>query len=165
MLKADIETKLNQAIFHFNKMKASKEDIPALESFFAAYLAALKSAVYYIQTWMISAGKINTKSGFWPRLKSWEQTHLSTDQRERWACIVALRNKDIHVTPIVPNVEEVGYFPQGYFPKGYFPKSYWPHFDKFTVAHPVTNQVYDVIDVCQTGIDIVGKLAKEYLKI
>ena len=77
MSKADIETKLTQATFHFEKMKASKGNTLALESHFAAYLAALKSAVYYIQTWMIKNGKIGAKRDFWSRLRQWEQAHLS----------------------------------------------------------------------------------------
>jgi hypothetical protein len=165
MVQADIKAKLAQATFHLKAMGTSKDDALALESHFAAYLAVLKSAVYYIQTWMIQTGKISRKGDFWPRLSRWEGSHLSADQQAKWLCILLVRNEDIHAQPIAPATEQRGYFPQGYFPNNYFPKGYWPDFKTLTVTHPTTNAVYELFDLCQTGIDIVTQLVSEYTRL
>lgn len=160
MPKANLEAKLEQAIFHFQKMKASKEDKLAFDSSFAAYLAALKAVVYYIENWMVDNGKVN-KIKFFERLKLWEDK-LPDDQREKWLCISELRNKDNHVEPIIPEPKEAGYFPTGYFPKNYFPRGWWPIFKNFTITDPKSNKTYDIFDACQSGIDVVRKLIEEY---
>lgn len=165
MVQANIETKLVQATFHFKAMGASKDDALALESHFAAYLAALKSAVYYIQTWMIETGKIGGKRDFWPRLRRWEGNHLSADQQRKWSFLLSVRNEDIHAQPIVPATEQRGYFPQGYFPNNYFPKGYWPDFKTLTVTDPTSNAICELFDLCQTGVDIVTRLASDYTRL
>ena len=166
MVKEKLVRKLKQASFHFQKMGESrkKDDQFAVECYFSAYLALLRSVVFYIETWMKQSGKTRNKKEWLARIKKWEKNTLSSDQLKKWRCITRSRNKDIHVEPIIPEIGSGGYWHNNYWPRGYWAKEYWPNFREFTITDP-SKQVYDLFDVCQTSIDVAQKLINEYSTI
>jgi hypothetical protein len=159
--------KLNQVTFFLQKMEEARsvDDQFAVECYFAAYLSSLRSIVFYVETWMKKSGKTRTKREWLRKIRRWEKHKLAPDQRQEWRCVTRLRNKDVHEEPIIPDTRGGGgYWHRTYWPKGYWAKGYWLNLKEFTITDTSqpSNPVYDIFDVCQTGIDVATKLLKDY---
>lgn len=162
MIKASLNRKLDQALFHLQKLKSIEDDFER-ECYFASYLAAIKSVLYYIQTWMWNNKRISKKKHFWSLVSRWSHANFSSGEIEQWECITSLRDVDIHEEPVQPTEDKIGsYWPPGYWPPGYWPESYWPSLRTLTIAHPTTKKTYTLTDVCEVSVKITGRLIDEY---
>ena len=162
MLESHLRKKLDQGSFFLQELKSVDDDFKR-EAFFSAYLTALKSVLYYIQTWMRRQKKISNKNEFWPRIRNWAQVNFSVEETEQWDCIITLRNVDIHEEPAVPEENEVySYWPKNYWPRSYWPKGYWGSSTTLTITHPETKKTYMLFKACEISLNICRRLIDEY---
>lgn len=152
-----IKRKIEQAEFHLAKIRTPENQL-AVESHFAAFIAAARSVVMYVHEWQIKNGHA-TSPRDWSKINDWEKKLPAADH-EAWRAVVALRNTDIHEEPVVPAKTWQGGMFGGYF-GGYF-GNHFGDSPAQTVEHPDTGRRLKVIDLAECALRVINQLLADY---
>ena len=157
MSNREIQRKIDQAEFHLEKLRGPESQL-AVESHFAAFIAAVRSAVMYVHEWQIANGRASTKND-WTIINRWEKSLPAADH-DGWRAVVDLRNADIHTKPVVPaETWQGGYF-GGWF--GGYMGGYFGARPAQTVEHPNTGNRTKVVELAACALRVVKRLMNEY---
>jgi hypothetical protein len=167
--EAGIARKLKQAEFHLGKIRAEADEF-AIECYFAAFLACVRSVVFYVETWMTENGKVANKTAWLQRLHAWESAQPVNDV-EYWKVLTRLRNLDIHEEPIIPDpprtIPSTGGFMGSFMGSflGSFTGTFLPGSGR-TIPRQIkdgqTGRLYAVTDVCERSLAVAKKLLDEH---
>jgi hypothetical protein len=156
----DIKRKISQAEFHLEKLREPESQLAA-ESYFAAFIAAARSAVMYVHEWQLANGRAKNERD-WSVINAWEKALPAADH-DGWRAVVDLRNTDIHKVPVVPTETwQGGWF--GGIHGGWF-GGWFGETAAQTVAHPDTGTRVEILDLAECALRVVKQLLLDYMTL